>query len=151
MIKIKEFFCKNAKVGSLLDGGIYTFGFHKSCAEGRVLILDDYRLKMSGSYAIDETVEGRRIKGSGTFEGTLYFDQAKNKWYAQGKIDGSYKGSDTIEMTYRFEEDYHVFEGSVDNLHIKVQTWNDSDQDFYLYAEVTPMAESLPSLYIKLK
>lgn len=151
MITVKEFFCKAAKVGSELECGIYTFSLHKAVGTGRVTVLGDYRLNMEGSYDIDEEFDGHVIKGKGNYKASLHYEENDKKWYIYGEMDGVYAGRQTMPMEYRFEENYHIFEGYANNYLIKAQTWNKSDKDFYVYATVTPQTTSLPSFYIRMK
>ena len=149
MVTIKDVFYPGATAGQQVTGGIRIFGYFHQCAEGVIERLTDDELTMSGTYHIDETIDGYHICGEGSFHASL-LRFSDEHWEAKGLYDGH----DTIRMSYRYEDDYHVLDGTASHFRILSQTWSDYDSGvpmFHVYASIVPETVVLPSFYISLK
>ncbi len=137
--------------GQSIVGGIRLFGSYNQCAQGKIIKINESYLELSGTYDIDETIDGHRICGKGDFNGSLLKD-SNGRWQAQGSLTGLYWGHDIIhDMICSLDADYHVFEGNAGEFNIISKTWHDIVArrfTFFVYAKISPETVILPSVYI---
>lgn len=153
MVTIKDLFgTDNISVGQNVLGGVRFFASYNQCASGQVDAITDDCIKMSGNYDVDEKIEDYHFYGKGTFEASLTCFP-DGHWEASGKLTGLYEGKDTVNMIYKFEDDYHVFDGKAGHYQIVSQTWADNvdgRDTFHVYATVIPYEMTIPTFYISL-